>query len=89
MIAYNKIWLDNLAARDEVEDAFYENAISKEEKQQAESVFSVGFYSPNYFIRAGLFILTIIIGCFSLGLLSLIFLSAIEQSFSGLLIFLD
>ena len=38
MIAYNKIWLDNLAARDEVEDAFYENAISKEEKQQAESV---------------------------------------------------
>ncbi len=87
MIAYNKIWLDNLAARDEVEDAFYVNAISKEETQQAESVFTVGFYSPNYFIRAGLFILAIIIGCFSLGLLSLLFLSAIEQSFGGLLVF--
>ncbi len=87
MIAYNKIWLDNLAAGDEVEDAFYVNAISKEEKQQAERVFSVGFYSPNYFIRAGLFILTIITGCFSLGLLSLLFLSTIERSFGGLLIF--
>ncbi|MCY7293632.1 MAG: hypothetical protein LH615_15750, partial [Ferruginibacter sp.] len=61
MIAYYKIWLDNLAAREEVEDAFYVNVISKEEKQQAESIFIDGFYSHNYFIRAGLFILTIII----------------------------
>ena len=87
MIAYNKIWLDNLVAREEVAEAFYINAISIEEKQQADTIFTIGFYSPNYFIRAGLFILTIIIGCFSLGLLSLILLSTIERSFGGLLIF--
>jgi hypothetical protein len=87
MIAYNKIWLDNVAAREVVEDAFYANLITREEKQQAETALPVGFYSPNYFIRAGLFILTIIAACFSVGLLSLLFLSGIEEYFGGLLFF--
>jgi len=87
MIAYNKIWLDNLAARDAIKDAFYIDAISAAEKEKAEAIFPVGFYSPNIFIRIGLFILTLVIACFSLGLFSLIFLDSIERSMGGLTIF--
>ncbi|MEO6254918.1 MAG: hypothetical protein ABIO79_16525 [Ferruginibacter sp.] len=87
MIAYNKIWLDNLAAGEAIKDAFYANTISKDEKEVAETIFPVGFYSPNIFIRIGLFILTFVIACFSLGLLSLIFMDSIEQSIGRLIIF--
>ncbi len=87
MIAYNGIWLDNLAAREAINDAFYANAISAAEKDAAETIFPVGFYSPNIFIRIGLFILSFVIACFSLGLLSLIFLSSIEHTMGGLTIF--
>ena len=87
MIAYNKIWLDNLATRETIKDAFYANAISAAEKEAAETIFPVGFYSPNIFIRIGLFILTFVIACFSLGLFSLIFLDSIEQTMGGLTIF--
>ena len=87
MIAYNRTWLDNLAARDAIKDAFYANAVSAAEKEAAETIFPVGFYSPNIFIRIGLFILTVVIACFSLGLFSLIFLDSIERSIGGLTIF--
>jgi len=87
MIAYNRIWLDNLAAREAIKDAFYIDAISAAEKEAAESIFPVGFYSPNIFIRIGLFILSFVIACFSLGLFSLIFLDSIEQTMGGLTIF--
>jgi hypothetical protein len=87
MIAYNKIWLDNLAAREAVNDAFDADAISAAEKEVAETIFPVGFYSPNIFIRIGLFILTFIIASFSLGLFALIFLDSIEHSMGGLTIF--
>ena len=54
MIAYSKIWLDNLAVRKGIEDAFYANTISKEEMETAETIYPVGFYTPNIFIRVGL-----------------------------------
>ena len=69
MIAYNKTWLDNLRYRYEIEHAFFLNAITKEEKENAESMRPVGFYMPNHIIRVGLFILTLIIVSCSLGLL--------------------
>ncbi|MGB5005800.1 MAG: hypothetical protein WBO39_02605 [Ferruginibacter sp.] len=87
MIAYNRIWLDNLAAREAIKDAFYANTVSAAEKEAAETIFPVEFYSPNIFIRIGLFILTVVIACFSLGLFSLIFLDSIERSIGGLTIF--
>lgn len=88
MIAYNKVWLDNLAAREDIEDAFHTNTLSAAEKKAAEMLYPVGFYSPNIFVRAGLFILTIIIACFSLGLLALMFLSGIEDNIAGLVLFI-
>ena len=88
MIAYNKEWLDNLLIQHEVENAYNENFISKVEFAAAQRKYSTSFYSPNIFIRIGLFILTIIIGGFSLGLISLIFLSASNENGFGILIFI-
>jgi len=87
MIAYNKEWLDNQAANDDIDEAYEIYLINAEEKKRANSLFPVGFYSPNYFIRAGLYILTFIIAGFSFGLICLILMSTVESIFSGLLIF--
>jgi hypothetical protein len=87
MIAYNKTWLDNLSAKESVKDAFYADLITDEERKKAESIFIVGFYSPNIFIRIGLFILTLVIACFSFGLLCLLFLDNIVYSLEGLTLF--
>ena len=88
MIAYNNEWLDHLQMQEETAAAFDANYITKDEQDTINKKYPVGFYSPNIFIRIGLFVLTIIILLFSLGLLTLIFLSALDESmFSGLAIF--
>ena len=87
MIAYNKTWLYNLFIRSEVEMAFDEHCISKEERENIEIKYPAAFYTPNIFIRIGLFILTLIILIFSLGLFALLSWSAIEDAVSGLLLF--
>lgn len=89
MIAYNKEWLDNSESVDELENAYFKNLISKEEKEAAKKIFPVGFYSPNIFIRIGLFLLTVVIVGFSIGLVSLLFLfgSNDDTIFATLLIF--
>lgn len=87
MIAYNKKWLDDLDANADVEAAFDAGMMDETEKQEAFSFYSTGFYSPHFFIRLGLFILTVVIACFSLGLLSLLLINDIEHSFGGVLIF--
>lgn len=71
MIIYNNIWLANLLIRDEAQKARKAEAISIEEQKKIEEKYPVGFYSPNIFIRIGLFILTCIIVSFSIGLLML------------------
>jgi len=88
MIAYNIQWLHNLQAQEEIETAFHQNCISKDEKEAADKICSTGFYSPNVFVRIGLAILTTVIVAFSIGLFALITLSnGSEQSLGGLLIF--
>jgi uncharacterized membrane protein YgcG len=71
MIIYNNIWLANLLIREEAQKARKAQAISIEEQKKIEDKHPVGFYSPNIFIRIGLFILTCIIVSFSIGLLML------------------
>lgn len=86
MIAYNTNWLDNLQVQQQLEEAAAVNCITKEEKEVASAKYSVGFYTPNIFIRIGLFILTVVIASFSLGLLSLTLLSGGgEKSFAVVL----
>lgn len=87
MIAYNKEWLDHLPVREVMQDAFDDSCITREEQDTVNAKYPVGFYTPNTFIRIGLFILTLIIMLFSFGLLVLMFLSSIENAVSGLLIF--
>ena len=87
MIAYNRNWLDNLLVQQQLEDAWNENFITKEEFAASRKMYSTGFYSNNIFIRIGLFILTIVIATFSMGLISLIFLSALNENIFGILLF--
>ncbi len=87
MIAYNKIWLKNVFIRQEAENAFEQEWIMQEEYKNIRVAYPDPFYTPNFFIRIGLIILTIIILCFSFGLLALMFLSSIEHTAAGLAIF--
>jgi hypothetical protein len=87
MIAYNKQSLDNLYMRDELSDAYYKNCITINEYNACTEKYPVKLYTPNFIIRIGLFILTIIIAVFSFGLISLMFLSANLETYTGLLIF--
>jgi len=86
MIAYNNLWLNNNLAVSELEAALAANLITKNEFEASVPLYSVKFYSPHLFVRMGLFILTTVVVIFSLGLFSLLFLSAIDQHGVGILL---
>jgi hypothetical protein len=72
MIAYNKTGLDNRKIREEAAKALGAGCITEEENAVIHQRHPAVFYSPNIFIRVGLFLLTGVIVAFSLGLLALI-----------------
>lgn len=86
MIAYNNTWLNNLLVRRQADKALQEQCISQQEKEQLYIAYPAGFYTPNGFVRIGLFILTLIIVLFSMGLVSLLFISAFKEEQYGLLL---
>lgn len=65
MIIYNKTWLSNSMLLDLVEREHQQKTISDTELHIIKVKYPVGFYTPNLFIRVGLFIVTVVI---SLGL---------------------
>jgi hypothetical protein len=71
MIAYNKIWLANQRLQNEVKKETEQGRVSNDEFKAITEKYPVGFYTPNIFVRAGLFILTCVIVSFADGLLSL------------------
>jgi uncharacterized membrane protein YgcG len=87
MIAYNKNWLDNLNNKEEIESAFSSASISDGEKEKFDSLYPVKFYSPNLFIRLGLFILTAIIAIFTMGIFALISLDGLDKHYYWLIFF--
>jgi hypothetical protein len=89
MIAYNNEWLNNLLVQDQADKAINTNCISKEEKEIIAASYPVGFYSPNFFVRIGLFILTWVILIFGMGLISLIVFSSLtnDKAAGGIFIF--
>jgi len=88
MIAYNKQQLDNREIVLEAEKAFRRQLIPQEELDSIRAAYPVALYTPNMYLRIGLFILTLIIGIFSYGFLCLIMLSgASENVFGGINIF--
>jgi len=76
MIIYNKVWLANLAAQQQLRPALDSGQMSNDEFKSIETAYPVGFYSPNIFIRIGLFILTNIIAVFFGCLLTYILLDS-------------
>lgn len=83
MIAYNNQWLENLQVRNQSDTAADRHLISSEENAGIAKAYTVGFYSPNIFVQIGLFILTCIIVQFTLGLVSLMFLSVVNDKALG------
>lgn len=87
MIAYNTLWVSNLFNRQQAQQAFEQECLDKEELDNINTRYPAPFYSPNLFIRIGLFILTTVILLFSFGLLALLFLQSIDDAIGGLTIF--
>ncbi|MEO6547779.1 MAG: hypothetical protein ABIN94_07255, partial [Ferruginibacter sp.] len=87
MISYNSDWLNNLLIRQQATEAFHEQCLSNEELNKINERFPDGFYTPNLFIRIGLFLLTVIILLFSFGLLILLFSSSPDKTIGGMSVF--
>lgn len=75
MIIYNETWLSNLRRLHAVEQDYQDGLVPEIEWHAVQKASEHGFYSPNVFMRVGLFALTIITSVFSSGLLTAIVLS--------------
>lgn len=89
MLAYNNDTLNNLDIKEEAEKALRKDCIDAATYQAIITAHPVNLYTPNPIIRAGLFILTLIVVSLSLGFMTLVSLTALkdEKSFGGLCIF--
>lgn len=85
MIAYNKTWLHNLGIRSAAGEFLDEQCITEKEYSLLEEKFPVGFYTPSFFARLGLFLFTALI---VLGVLFLGFMMGGGSSIGGTCIFL-
>jgi hypothetical protein len=72
MIAYNRTGLDNNIVREQAREALRLNCITAEEVAGIQTAYPNLLYTPNIYVRIGLFILTFVIAIFSLGLLALL-----------------
>jgi hypothetical protein len=72
MIAYNRTKLDKRNIQEQAKEALGDTCITGEEYAKIRASYPDGFYTPNTYIRIGLFLLTFLIGSFCVGLLALI-----------------
>lgn len=75
MIVYNVTGLDHAVIRDQAEAAYDKGNISAGEFSGIMAAFPATLYSPNFFIRIGLFLLTTVISICALGLMFLLFMT--------------
>src|SRR5258707_15867843 len=85
MIAYNRQSLDNLELQVQSMEAFDKKLMPPEEYDRIRAAYPFYFYIPNSFIRIGLFLLTVLATICGLGLLFLMGLGSIEQSWKSIL----
>lgn len=71
MIAYNRQWLNNQYIREEAEEAVREECMDQNTFDAVCEKHPVKFYTPNFFVRVGLAILTLVIVVFSTALIML------------------
>ena len=88
MIIYNKVWLLNAMLLELVEKENKEGTISNAEMNRIKGKYPVEFYSPNFFIRVGLFIITVVIWGAVQGLLNLLLRDLGYNSGYALIIFM-
>ncbi len=84
MIIYNGQWLQNNLVQQEAAAAYADNLITQSEKDAAIQFYPSHFYSPNIFIRIGLFILTVLITSFTLGLFFMFFTDGYGEKSIGI-----
>ncbi|HVU96928.1 MAG TPA: hypothetical protein VHE34_16980 [Puia sp.] len=68
MIAYDRQSLDNLDLQQHAREAFEKGLITLEEYDRIRATYPYSFYLPNFFIRLGLFVVTVIAAAAVLGL---------------------
>ena len=71
MIAYKSINLDNRDVRKQAAAALSKNVITREEFDRIYTAYPYDLYSPNFFVRVGLFLLTVLASLCCLGLFML------------------
>lgn len=86
MIAWNKTRLQALWMRQQAETCYEEGRLDKDGLVQVFQRYRPGFYTPNFFIRIGLAILSFLAISFANGILSLLFASGSENGFGVVLI---
>ena len=72
MIAYSRTSLDNRTIREQTDQALTAGCITKEEHEKIGASHPVDLYTPNIYVCIGLFLLTVVIVIFSMGLIYLI-----------------
>jgi hypothetical protein len=73
MIAYNKTWLEYDWIHEQMDEAFYETCIERDELTSVKKIYEKGFYTPQFLIAIGLFIVSVIVILFSFGLMATFF----------------
>lgn len=73
MIAHNKVWLEYEWIHEQLDKAYHETCIDREELSSNKKIYAMGFYTPQVLIGIGLFLLSVIILIFSFGLLVMFF----------------
>ena len=87
MIAYNNEWLYNRHIQAQADEALASQYIDPATHKTIFEKYAVHFYTPNFFVRIGLALLTMVVVFFVTGLLGLMFREALG-SFSYFLIFI-
>lgn len=82
MIAYNRQSLDSLDLQQQAREAFEKNCITAEEYERIRAAHPYYFYLPDFFIRAGLFVLTVVAAVAGLGLFLLAGMGGGERTLS-------
>ncbi len=87
MIAFSIEALRNDEIQHEARQAYSFGLITRDEMDSIKKTYPVIFFSPNFFISIGLFVLTVIIVLFSVGLIVLVTDNNFGHEFSTILIF--
>jgi hypothetical protein len=87
MLAHNSLTLDNRDIQQEAAAAHARSVISPEEDERIRAAYPFKLYTPNFFVRIGLFLLTALAVSCGLGLFLLMTMGLGEHAFGVVLIF--